>query len=248
MLKRFLRYGLYFFAGLWMFALGVMVGRGNSPVTFDTREFQARLETIVREQGNLEKAEQKVDLKFYDVLNRPVGMRPKARKADEIQPKRESVPKAEAPPAAVGPDGVPVKLSKKMASLNSELLAAYQDAPRTVKQKPASPAPSSASGKVKAKKTGAKPKPAATGTPGGAAAQAGKYTIQVAAFKAAEDAASEMARLQKKGIEVYRVKGEKKGVTWYRIRTGAYPDYKAAQDALETLKNAKVKGMIIKKE
>lgn len=70
-----------------MFALGVMVGRGTSPVTFDTRGFQARLEAIAREYGSQKEVEQKVDLKFYDVLNRPADQAMKSKKAGEIQPK-----------------------------------------------------------------------------------------------------------------------------------------------------------------
>ena len=54
-----------------MFFLGIMVGRGTSPVTFDTQKFQKRLETIASEFGEKKDTPEKVDLKFYDVLDQP---------------------------------------------------------------------------------------------------------------------------------------------------------------------------------
>ncbi|MCK5836987.1 MAG: hypothetical protein KAH09_06940 [Desulfobacula sp.] len=44
--KRILKYLIYTFIAGWMFLLGIMVGRGTSPVTFDTQKFQKRLEAI----------------------------------------------------------------------------------------------------------------------------------------------------------------------------------------------------------
>lgn len=181
------------------------MGRGTSPVTFDTREFQARLEAIAREHGSREKVEQTVDLKFYDVLNRPAEQAIKFKKAGEILPKRDPAPEAG---QAAGADGVPVKLSKKMASLNTELLAAYRD--RQTRRPPAPPEPE----KIKARKIESKPDPAAGQKKKKASPVAkGDYTIQVAAFKVAKDAVSEMARLQKKGLPFTGSRGNGTGLS-----------------------------------
>ena len=60
------KYGIYIFIGGWMFLLGIMVGRGNAPVSFDTRGFQDRLAAIAREYGNASQAGQRVELEVYE--------------------------------------------------------------------------------------------------------------------------------------------------------------------------------------
>ena len=69
--KGLLKYSIYIFIAAWMFFLGIIVGRGNSPVKFDTQKFQKRLETIAHDFGVQKKIPGKIDLKFYDVLDRP---------------------------------------------------------------------------------------------------------------------------------------------------------------------------------
>jgi cell division protein FtsN len=55
----------------WMFLLGVMVGRESSPVKFDTAEFQKRLGVIAGRVDNEKKKQGRIELKFYDVLEKP---------------------------------------------------------------------------------------------------------------------------------------------------------------------------------
>ena len=57
-----------------------------------------------------------------------------------------------------------------------------------------------------------------------------------------------MVLLDKKGIASYRVSVKINQETWYRIRTGAFADYKAASARLSQLAGADVNGMVIKKE
>lgn len=249
--KGILKYGLYFFIGAWMFALGVMVGRGSSPITFDTENFQDRLQTIAREFGETEPSDQKVDLKFYDALNSPVRHEISARKqgADEIVPKRE-VFSPETLPGREAPGSVPVKTGKKQATMNRDAVAQAKTktktametakAPKAKKTTPSQSKPQVSTRKDTATKTGAGQTAQQSGT--------GRYTIQVAAYKAFKDAVTQMAILEQKGFEAYRVKGEKNGVTWYRVRTGAFNDYKSAAAQLKKLKQAKIDGMIIKKD
>jgi len=240
-----------------MFVLGVMVGRETAPVTFDTRGVQARLEAIAREYGQQGETEQKVDLNFYDALNNPVRHEVKGRvkKNSEILPRPEPLLVSDGK-ANAGPDEVPVKLSKKHESLNRELLAEFKKKAGRMKKVPeAGPVVKAAQNiqiASKEKKT-LKAKDNArnvqkTTPPASAPEKTGSYTIQVAAYKAFKDAVSQMAALEKKGIDAYRIKGEKDGATWYRVRTGAFSDYQAAAARLQELKQAKVNGMIIKKE
>jgi len=103
--KGILKYSIYIFIAAWMFVLGIMVGRGSSPVEFDTHKFQKRLEIIAREFGKKE-TNKKVELKFYDVLDRPVQEEagPPEKNPLEIIPKKEPILIA---------DTIPVKISRK---------------------------------------------------------------------------------------------------------------------------------------
>lgn len=232
MTRGILKYGLYLMIGGWMFVLGIVVGRGTSPVTFDTVSFQEHLRVIV---GNIEPEaaqEEKVALDFYQELNKPVlhevaavPKRPTQKalkKADPLLP--------EADPAAL-PQEIPVKQSLKTASLKGKPTPAESDA------LPVKPA--------EAPKAKQKPEVSEAPVPEGSN---GRYTIQVAAYKAFKDAVSQMSQLEKKGFSPYRIRAEKDGQTWYRVRMGSYGSYKAAQDALDKLKDARINGMIIKKD
>jgi hypothetical protein len=75
--EMFLWLGVAFLALIWMFTLGVIVGRGLSPVRFDveklTKELIALKETALKGSGGVEKppidlASGKKHLGFYDVL------------------------------------------------------------------------------------------------------------------------------------------------------------------------------------
>ncbi len=227
-----------------MFALGVMVGRGTSPVTFDTRGVQARLEAIARAYTSQEKTEPSMDLGFYDALNNPVrhAVKGRSKTSGEILPTPEPL-KIAGKKGVSDPDDVPVKRSKKHASLNRERVAELKTKDGAPKIQPA---PMPAARPVAGKKNVSKAKKSEhLASPPG---NAGRYTIQVAAYTAFKDAVSQMAALEKKGIEAYRIKGEKDGATWYRVRTGAFHDYQTAAARLRELKQARVNGMIIKKE
>ena len=227
--KGILKYSIYIFIAGWMFVLGIMVGRGSSPVEFDTQKFQKRLETIAREFGKKE-TKKKIDLKFYDVLDRPVPEETGAltKNSLEIIPKKEPV---------LITDTFSNKTSRKKLTLNQKA------------GKPKTNDVTSAREKKKAvvvKKTRATVQTPAKSTD--KKVQKGKYTIQIAAYKAFKDAVSQMATLEKKGFSSYRVKGKKDGQTWYRVRTGSFASYADAKKIKEKLKKAKINSMIIKKE
>ncbi|MFH2061334.1 MAG: SPOR domain-containing protein [Pseudomonadota bacterium] len=235
--KGILKYLVYICIAGWMFLLGIMVGRGTSPVTFDTHKFQKRLEIIANEFGSKTKTREKIDLKFYDVLDDPVaeeeGASPE-KKSLEIIPKKEEMVTAE---------NIPLKTSRKKQtfkhqgnttgteSLIQQTLKADTPAPDEIKTKPA------------VLEKGKTPEPVMD-----KAISKGNFTIQVAAYKDFKDAITQMAILEKKGFASYRVKAQKDGVTWYRIRTGSFAIYDDAKKYLEKLNQANIKAMIIKRD
>ena len=250
-LKSVLKYLIYFFLAGWMFLLGIMVGRGTSPVKFDTRQFQERLESIAREHGSQKsKVPEKVDLEYYSVLNHPIptegnpdasqGVNRQIKTSGEIIPKKEK-PGAVRRSSDPAPEKEIVKTSLKKATYKQKAASVQTAAARP-------PAP------VKPKKgvpktdvrPAVKKKPSAK-KENDASEQKGVYTIQVAAYKDLKDAVIEMTRLEKKGFRSYRVETIINGVTWYRVRTGSFATYDQAKAVKEKLKQARIKTMIVKK-
>ncbi|MFA5906287.1 MAG: hypothetical protein WC836_20330, partial [Desulfobacula sp.] len=63
------KYLVYACIAGWMFFLGILVGRGTSPVTFDTNEFSKKLEEMANIPDRKKEVSKKVDLKFYEDLD-----------------------------------------------------------------------------------------------------------------------------------------------------------------------------------
>ncbi|SDU31532.1 SPOR domain-containing protein [Desulfobacula phenolica] len=246
--KGILRYLLYIGIAGWMFFLGIMVGRGSSPVKFDTQKFQKRLEIIAKEFGEKEGVREKINLKFYDVLDRPVAEEnmPSPKKILEIVPKKETT----------ATDEIPVKTSRKKKTLKPQVNKAKTDQKTAEQSKPTN----TKSVEIKAnpirlKKTGKSVRSTDNITPDNKPLYnknpdnknpKGAYTIQIAAFKNVKDAVAQMAVYRKKGFDSYRVTGEKNGVTWYRIRTGSFTTYDEAKKINEKLNKAGINSIIIK--
>lgn len=234
--KGILKYLIYLFIAGWMFLLGIMVGRGSAPVQFDTQKFQKRLEVIAREFGKKNEPREKIDLKFYDVLDYPVPEEESSseKKSTEIFPQKEKV--------AVN-DIVPLKTSRKKLTFhkkkyNKAVDNTKENRPKVdIKIKPARVRTKNISPK-KNKVSGQSDKRKITG----------KYTIQIAAYKDFKDAVTQMAALEKKGYASYRVKGEKDGITWYRVRAGSFLNYDEARKFKEKLKKARINSMIVKRK
>lgn len=206
-----------------MFFLGIIVGRGNSPVQFDTQKFQKRLETIAHDFGAKKKIPDKIDLKFYDVLDRPEleedasNNKSKAKgEIVEILPKKEVVT-----------DSTLMKTSKKKETFKKgEIKVQGKNRPEVKKNLE----------KRDKKKIIPQKIPQ------------GNYTVQIAAYKDFKDAVTEMAILEKKGISSYRVKGSKNGVTWYRVRSGSFANFDEATEFKKKLDKIKINSMIIKRD
>ncbi|WP_289020415.1 SPOR domain-containing protein [Desulfobacter postgatei] len=251
-----------------MFGLGVFVGRGSTPVLFETRPFQERLGRMVSERSAKLPKKEKIDLKFYDVLDEPVSylIKEKTDDSGEIALGRETGKSASIEPTPNTPQAekIPVKLSKKLATWYSVGQGEDNgDAPAPLLKKSASvktdtktsenrtvipPAPNVLKSKKQTgKKTDAVSKETRPDS-GAPVSTHGAYTIQVASYKDLNDALSRMAFLNKKGITSYRVSVTINGVTWHRIRTGSFPDQEEAGAGLAKLAGSGVNGIVIKKE
>ena len=221
--KGLLKYSLYIFIAAWMFFLGIIVGRGNAPVTFDTQKFQKRLEVIAHDFGAQKKIPDKINLKFYDVLGRAEleedasHNKSKAKgKIVEILPKKEVVT-----------DSILMKTSKKKETFKKGEIKVEEKNRPEVK-------------KILEKRDKKKIIPQKIPQV--------NYTVQIAAYKDFKDAVTQMAILEKNGISSYRVKGSKNGVTWYRVRSGSFADFDEATEFKKKLDKIKIDSMIIKRD
>jgi cell division septation protein DedD len=239
--KGVLKYIIYSFIGGWLFLLGVMAGRGTSPVTFETQGFQERLQTIVEQYKDPEMTgdpDEKIVLHYYDALSDDKGFDemtipvPAADSADTAD-SFDGIPLQKydfKETDAIDPkdsdlmDDIPVKTSKKAATFNKPVAEKQVDPPLQDEKTPAS---------------GEKPEKSNS---------QGRYTIQVAAFKSFRDAVTQMTTLEKKGFTATRTTKEMDGITWYRIRIGEFVSRDAAVQYLEKLNQAGINGMIITKE
>ncbi len=212
-----------FFVCAWMFAIGVLVGRGTAPLKFDTAGLQKKLRSAGadaekpasgRNARNAARVKNKPRLDFYEALkeNREDAKIEKTAPGHIVSKK---IAPARQKPAAGSPAGTRKKAGKK------------QTAPTPAIKKPAKlqPAPKSA-----------------TTSPGPA------YTIQVAAVKTAADADRLVARLKKKGFAAYRAIGKipGKGI-WYRVRVGRYPSKSDARRTMDKLKKKGLKPILVKR-
>lgn len=236
--KGVLKYIIYIFIGGWLFLLGVMAGRGTSPVTFETQGFQERLQTIVEQYKDPEMTgdpDEKIALHYYDALSDDKGFEemtipvPAADPADTFDD--TPLPNQDLKEIQTGDtrdakltDDIPVKTSRKAATFNKAIAEKMMEPPLRDEKTPAS---------------GEKPEKSNS---------QGSYTIQVAAFKSFRDAVTQMTTLEKKGFTATRTTKEMDGITWYRIRIGEFVSRDAAVQYLEKLNQAGINGMIITKD
>jgi len=222
---------VFFLVCGWMFAVGVLVGRGTAPIKFDISALQRKLEIAAaagkqKEQGRrLEAADaikDKTDLDFYEALkdNRDDA------KISQPLPAPVTKNKVDSPPEDT--PHLPKKESLKRKTFSPKK-AEVQIEP------PAGEPVATAAPPISDPKGGAKPadKP---------------YTIQVAAFKDSKDADKLVAELKQKGFPAYRAIGKVPGQgIWYRVRVGDYTSKTEAGDMLSKLKKAGMAPMLVNK-
>ena len=227
-LKKGILYSILFFIIIWMFVLGIFVGRGSAPVKFDTREFQKKLANIAGKHDAENKNLKDTEIQFYEDLQTPMS------EAADIPEKQDSVTRSidkpveiESPEAIVEPDkNIPIKLSQKSMT----------------KAKYIAESKKSASVKKKVSKAGTSPKIASEKK------DKNEYTIQVAAFKDMKSAVNKISSLKAKGHNAYRALGKVQDEIWYRVRIGHFSNTEVARKYLRKLKQDNINGIIIKQD
>lgn len=228
-----------------MFVLGVLVGRGISPVTFDIPDMEARIRRLLMKERAFVSPETP-ELAFFEALKQeedfsppdlpvktqrfpgektPLAQPPTSRKEETLQ-QRISLPETEERIAAVPPPVVPSQAVIRERTVPREV-------PVATPPKPSVSSSASSSGS-----------PAAT-----VSSSEGLYTIQVAAVKKPEDAALLVKRFRDSGYAAYAVTGtDAEGGVWYRVRVGRFGKRDAAEPVLEKLAAERVRGFVLRAE
>lgn len=266
------KYLIYACLAGWMFFLGVVVGRGLSPVNFDTREFSRKLETLVNGSGQKKEIGKKVDLKFYENLDKPAAQDSVQAKHTSLSSSAEKEPIKEAVKETVKESEKETakiqakpqvkdapKEAAKEAIKESQKEQARETHKEPIKELPKEPVKEPVKESVKTvkkelvKKTA--PAPAAAPPAPAPATVAdkplskeskGAYTIQVASYKSYEEAVSRISALEGKGFASYQVKVEKEGSALYRVKMGPFETYDAAKEFKTKLDKAKIDAIIVK--
>jgi cell division septation protein DedD len=208
-----------FIISAWMFVMGVMVGRGTAPVSFDIDQLKKTLESAqrtvqqklpqIRPRPEAAEMKNKADLGFYDSL-------PKSREETETLNLTKSLPalaKTEPPAQKPAESAAPPKAEKPAAV----------PAPASA---PAAPPP-------------AAPAQAAPGKP---------LTVQIAAVKTEEEARRLLEKLRQRGYGAYiePIATPDKGA-WYRLRMGEFPSKEFARSTVDRLQKDGFKPDIVPK-
>jgi cell division septation protein DedD len=216
--------GVVFLVMIWMFTLGVLVGRDLSPVRFDVKKLKQELIALKQKALKTDHTGQEIkmadpsedpDLDFYEVLT------------DREKEVRQKTKGAKLPPAK--PDPKPQEISTaahtedknqqpriKLAEVNKDRarlneLSAVKDVAAEV----------------------------STGT--------SSVTIQVASLRSAEEAVEMIRHLKGEGFEAYSVTVSLPGEgTYHRVRVGHFLDSSEASRVAARLKRAGYKIMIFR--
>ena len=215
--------GLTLFFCVWMFVLGILVGREMVPVRFDIEKLQNELaalkEAVIKKEMdqykiNSDTDESKTKLGFYETLKKAGGGA--GLKDDTIENRQKSKPKE----------------PKKIVSLQKE----RTPTPKTV------PAPKEKT--LDSKKTTQNNPPVISKQK----REGDKFTIQIASLKDSGIADNMVSRLKKGGYPAYRSIGKipGKGI-WYRVRVGSFNSRTEAGPTLKRLKKEKIEAIVVQR-
>ncbi|OEU50432.1 MAG: hypothetical protein BA872_02640 [Desulfobacterales bacterium C00003060] len=210
--------GIAFFVMAWMFALGVIVERGLSPVRFDLEKVKKELMALKQKAFKKDRARLNIkqdslsenpDLGFYRILT---------EKKEEA---RLKVAKGHGQTSTPN-KGAPKIVTDKKEAAQLKPARGYQQTPAPIKVTP------------KVAKTSER-------------ARQRSFTIQVASFKDIKKARQMVARLKRKGYEAYDATANipAKG-TCHRVRVGHFTDFGKASEVAARLKQEKLTTLIVR--
>ncbi len=251
--RNLLKYsGIFLLCG-WMFFLGVLVGRGTAPVSFDTKKFQEKLAEIAGVKVNEKKIEKKSGLDFYEMLKKPVSTMDakfpeslgkdgakndgaKGNSRGKISEKSIQIKKSRKTMSMALLHGGKKRHESDLKPVNGKITALSLKnnfhIPKKIK---------------KSEQINSSYKNIKHGEDFNADAsdETVVYTIQIAAYRNLNDALKLMENLKKKGYTAYRTMGKKGDKLWHRVRIGSFVNRKKAMQFEKQLESKQLKGIIV---
>jgi cell division protein FtsN len=212
------------------FVLGLLVGRGTSPIQFD-------IQALERELARLRDVELQAEIKRFRIAMEGEGDRSALdfyRDLKQDQPVRKPLPGPQTAAAPALPAPKPPPPAAKPAPVRSEAPPAGTEAVQA-KSKPAPATTPPVEGKADVVPVKSAAAPARTSA-----------VLQVAALREAQAAQRVESRLRAEGFAVRIVKAQVQGQgTWYRVRVGPFTSPEAIQDARGRLAKLNFKPIVI---
>ena len=218
------RWGFLLFVAVWMFVLGIIVGRYATPIDFDPKRLEKELAELRAAEIQKEKEQLQADAKaLYDLELDFYSALPGSSKGQTPSSSPVEKPAKEKPAATV---------TKRPLSTKRSIQSRVEERPA-----PSSPVGEEVTPAVKALKP-AVPKSAAP-EPARKEGPSERLAIQVASFLTAADADRAVAMLKGRGYPgAYRTEDAVPGMgIRYRVRIGQFTDAASAREALGRLRN-----------
>lgn len=224
---------VFFIVSGSMFFLGILVGRGTAPLKFDIDGLQQELSSykkafaIENAETRPEKLSDQPELEFFDALKHDGE-----DKALDIKVIKQT----------------PLPMSKDDYENKPESSASTDNDDITMETKTSAGIKEDKEPPLNELKHHVQPAENKPSPPAANLEKDGRYTIQVAAFRQADDADQLVKKLTGKGYNAYRSIGKvtDKGI-WFRVRIGAYGKREEAAPVLEQLEKDKIKGILLNK-
>ncbi len=245
--------GVLLFLLVWIFALGILVGRGSLPVEIrgvaELKEQMARLQDMVRgntveEEGSGATLAETPKLAFYDTLaTKEEEARERKSERPKVRPKTPSHREAPLstltathdrtePLSLVPPEGEKGGTPLKEESVGPKASGGVSEEER------------GGEASVPAVEPVAAPEPAED-----LRLVKAQYTVQVASMESREAAEEMIARLNRKGYPSYYYDVTIRGKTYYRVRYGRFLSRAEAEDHAVLLAGKEgIKGFVSKLE
>lgn len=249
MFHGWLKYAGLFLLSAWMFSAGVLVGRGTSPVEFDTAWFQKRLSVLFGDSVEEAAGIKKPELEFYDKLRRDNDDREvfdTVEREDAIFGKRQQDrDSADEDQSTLSMEPLPQKRSRKGLTLTLTRKGAFDPSADIGDKRDGDEAEE----KKRLSKSSKSPSHASIER-GDTADKEHRniYTIQIASYRDLSDAATHVSQLKAKGYPAYQVQVTLEGERWYRVRSGGFGSIAEAQNQLKAFQKVGIEGLIIKNE
>lgn len=216
------RWGFLLFVAVWMFVLGIIVGRYATPVDFDPKRLEKELAELRAAEIQKEKEQLQADAKaLYDLELDFYSALPSSSRGPTPNPVPADSPDKEKPASTV---------TKRPLSTKHSIPARQEERPAA----PSLPDGGEPAPPVRALKP-APPKP----EPARQEGSPERLAIQVASFLTASDADRAVDMLKGRGYPgAYRTEDMVPGMgVRYRVRIGRFADAASAREALGRLRN-----------